>query len=171
MRKLLAIIISVYCFSCNGPQKEKKFEDYPLDIQLKAKKMTDSLIQASTKEALFDTLGLSQAPVKVLSSRLVKQEYSNYKDISLTYKNVSDKKIQAIRFRWYGINAFGEPADMGSSGLLAGFGSGFHDEQIRPGKTQTSEWSIMSRDGKKIVLAWPYEVAFTDGSKWKCGKQ
>lgn len=131
---------------------------------------TDSATQAVIKDALFDTAGISQAPVKVLSAKLVKQEYSNRKDIRLAWKNVSGNKIAAIRFKWYGLNAFGEPADMGSSGIIKGMGGGLADRSLAPGKTDSGEWSIMSNDGKKIVLAWPYEVAFEDGTKWKCGK-
>ena len=87
-----------------------------------------------------------------MSARLIKKEYSNYKDISITFKNVSNKKIEGIRFRWYGINAFNEPADMGSYGYSEGFGSGFTDNPISPGKSNTSEWGISSKDGKKIIL-------------------
>jgi hypothetical protein len=48
-----------------------------------------------------------------------------------------------------------------------GFGSGFTDIPIGPGKTTSSEWDISSRDGKKVILVWAYEVAFSDGSIWK----
>jgi hypothetical protein len=69
-------------------------------------------------------------------------------------------------FSWYGLNSFGEPADMGTS-LVEGFGSGFDDDPIGIGKTRTSTWNILSKDGKKVVLAGPTKVAFSDGSKWK----
>jgi hypothetical protein len=165
------ILIATFLLLCcneKKEKKEKKFEDYPLDIQIEARRKTDSLLQATTKNALFDTAGLYLSPVKVIKARLVKKEYSNYRDISLSYKNVSGKVIEGIRFRWYGENAFGEPADLGSSGLYnEGFGSGFSDERLMPGRTSSGEWSILSIDAKKIVLAWPYEVAFKDGTKWK----
>jgi hypothetical protein len=63
-----------------------------------------------------------------------------------------------------------KPADMGSSGLTKGYGGGFDDDPLNPGKSRTSQWSILSGDAKKVVLAWPYEIAFSDGSKWKVGK-
>jgi hypothetical protein len=116
-----------------------------------------------------DTIGVYKSPVKVLKSRMVKEEYSRFRDIELTFKNVSDKKIVGIRFSWKGVNAFGEPADMGNS-LAEGYGSGFTDTPLRPGKTTTAKWSILSRDGKKVLYAWAYEVAFEDGTVWKLKK-
>jgi hypothetical protein len=115
--------------------------------------------------AKYDTGGLYLAPIKVLSAKFVTKEYSNYKDIALRYKNVSDKVVTAIRFKWYGENAFNEPADMG--GLREGWGGGFSDDALRPGATDYGQWSILSRDGKKILIAYPYEVDFKDGSKWE----
>ncbi len=118
---------------------------------------------------LRDTLSLEDAPVKVISARPVEKEYSNYKDIRLSYKNVSGKNITAIRFRWYGINAFNEPADMGTS-LIEGLGSGFTDDLLRAGRTTSGQWGILSGNLKKVIKAWPYEVAFEDGTKWALTK-
>jgi hypothetical protein len=115
--------------------------------------------------AKYDTGGLYLAPVKVLTAKFVTKEYSSYKDISLRYKNINSKIISGIKFKWYGENAFNEPADMG--GLLEGWGGGFTDNALRPGSIDNGEWSILSRDGKKILIAYPYEVIFKDGTKWK----
>ncbi|MEY2829380.1 MAG: hypothetical protein RIQ33_1238 [Bacteroidota bacterium] len=115
--------------------------------------------------SMYDTVGLYLAPIKVLTANFVTKEYSNYKDITLSYKNVSSKKISAIRFKWYGINAFNEPADMG--GLIEGWGGGFSDDPLRAGVTDYATWNILSRDGKKILIAYPYEVAYDDGTKWE----
>lgn len=101
--------------------------------------------------------------MKVLSARFVSDGYSSYKDVALSYKNVSNKKISAIRFKWYGENSFNEPVDMGSS---EGWGSGFDDDGLRPGAKGYGHWNVLSRDGKKILIAYPYEVAFEDGTKW-----
>jgi len=168
MKYIILFYILFYIISCVS--KEKKITDYSPEEQSRIMEIKDSLMESFEKKSLFDTIGLSNAPVKVLSARLVKQEYSNYKDISITYKNVSKKRIEAIRFRWYGINAFNEPADMGSYGLTKGFGSGFDDNPLSPGKSKTGEWSILSNDGKKVILAWPYEVVFKDGTKWELEK-
>jgi len=114
--------------------------------------------------AKYDTAGLYVSPVKVLSARFVSKEYSNYKDIALKYKNIGTKKISAIRFKWYGENAFNEPADMGV--LSNGWVGGFTEETLKPGSTGYGTWSILSKDGKKVLIAYAYEVAFEDGSKW-----
>lgn len=125
------------------------------------KHQTDSVM----KSALIDTVGLYKSPVKVISARLVKKEYSEYKDIELEYKNISKKPIDGIKFTWYGENVFGDPADMGGA-ITKGFGGGFTDERLGSNKKTTSQWNILSGDGKKVVLAWPTEVVFSDGTKW-----
>ncbi len=150
-----------------GIVKSENFSEETTDLELKirAKKITDSLINSVTKSALIDTIGLFTSPIKVIKYKLYQEEYSNYKNISLTYKNVSKKRIEAIRFRWYGIDAFGEPADMGY-GIVEGFGGGFDDDALGAGKARTGSWEILSSRAKKIILAWPIEVIFSDGTKW-----
>jgi len=105
-----------------------------------------------------------ECPVKILSSRPVENDYSSYRDIHLSWKNVSKKTITGIKFRWKGVNAFGDQADVGDGG-------GFTDDKLRPGKTDYSEWSILSRDLKKVTKAWAYEVVFEDGTKWELNQQ
>ena len=91
-----------------------------------------------------DTTGLYLSPVKIQSNKLVKKEYSDYRNISITFKNVGKKDISAIRFRWCVINAIGELADRG-------YGNGANDSKLRVGNSNSSEWSLLSRDAKKIV--------------------
>ena len=118
------------------------------------------------KGAKYDTGGLYLSPIKVLSARFVAREYSNYKDVSLRFKNVSNKRVSAIKFKWYGQNAFNEPADAGNS-ILKGWGAGFTDSELGIGSITYGTFEILSKDGKKILIAYPYEVAFTDGTKWE----
>jgi len=126
----------------------------------------DSMVKSSiSNHFLEDTSKLHDAPIIVLKAVPVKKEYSNYKDIRLTWKNVSNKTISAVRFRWYGVNAFNEAAEMGGS--YRGIGGGFSDDKLKPGRTDYGEWSLLSSDLKKVVKAWPYEVAFEDGTKWE----
>ncbi len=112
-----------------------------------------------------DTIGSNSFPVKILKAVFSHEEYSNYKNVSLSYKNRSGKKINAIRFKWYGENSFGEPADM--TGLIEGWGGGFDDSGLGVGKTGYGTWNVYSKDGKKIIVAYPTEVAFGDGTKWQ----
>lgn len=149
-------------------QKDSFEQAYSNDIKILPNNFEDSKTRSIEERngvgAKYDTAGLHLSPVKILSAKFVSKEYSNYKDIRLTYKNVSGKKISAIRFKWYGENAFNEPADM--SGLVKGWGGGFSDDVLRPGATDYGTWNILSRDGKKVLIAYPYEVAFEDGTKW-----
>lgn len=168
LHKYALALVALVVFACCNEQPVAG--TLTLSDSLSIIKKSDSTTQSVIKNALFDTAGISEAPVKVLTAKLVTREYSNSKDIRLTWLNVSGKQVAAIRFKWYGLNAFGEPADMGASGIIKGIGSGFVDRPLKPGKTDSGNWGIMSNDGKKIVLAWPYEVAFEDGTKWKCGK-
>jgi hypothetical protein len=142
---------------------ENRINDLPNNIEESVKKGRE---ERNGKGAKYDTLGLHLSPIKVISARFVEKEYSNYKDVSLRYKNVSNKKVSAIRFKWYGENAFNEPADLG--GLYRnGWGGGFDDEGLSVGRTTSSVWNVLSKDGRKILIAYPYEVAFTDGTKWE----
>lgn len=171
MKKVLSAVVVSSLIACQNSSQKNISDSQKFLDSLKIASQVDSMVKATVEDAerkaIFDTIGLWKAPVKVTSAKMVREsEYSNYKSIQLSYKNVSDKKITAIRFHWYGLNSFNEPADMGSY-TLEGFGGGFTDDPIGPGKTDYGTWSILSKDGKKVELAWPYEVAFEDGTKWK----
>jgi len=173
MKKIILVLSIVFFISCQKSDQQKLEEVNnqidSLEIQRIAEEKTDSLIKNYAKNQMLDTTGMHLNPVKVLSYKFVKEEYSNYKNIKLVYKNISKKTIQAIRFEWYGENSFNEPADMG--GLLNnGTGGGFTDDILKPNKTESGIWNIYSKDGKKILAARAYEVAFTDGTKWELHK-
>lgn len=164
---LLVSLIS----SCNSSNKKNKAENESEKhlSEINIKNLSDSIIKSSIKNLYLDSTGMKNSPIVVLAAKLFKEEYSTYKSIRLTYKNVSEKSIDAIRFEWYGENSFGEPADMGNP-LNRGLGNGFTDEKLKPNSKTTSEWSILSRDGKKVLMARAYEVVFNDGTKWKLKK-
>ena len=88
----------------------------------------------------------------ILSAKLVKREYSSNRDITLSFKNVFTKTITGIKFSWYGENAFSDPADMGGT-VAIGFGGGFTDDAVKPGRADYGTWGIFSKDGKTIILA------------------
>lgn len=115
----------------------------------------------------WDTIGIDTAPIKIISAKVVRNsnEYITDKDIKISYKNVSGKKIVGIKIKWYVTNAFGEPVkDMG--GNYDGFGRGLDDSPLGVGKTTYGIWDSGSGFPKN-VKAWPFEVAFEDGTKWK----
>lgn len=167
MKILSLILIASLLLACQ--QKPKGFALKTREDSLLYDHLHDSLMNAVnvqiTQKVAFDTAGLSMAPVKVLSAKPYQEEYSSYKGVRLSWKNVSDKNIEAVRFRWYGTNAFGDAADMGS--IRDGIGGGYDDDLLRKGSTTSGSWNILSRDLKKIIIAYPTEVAFSDGSKWK----
>ncbi|WP_409965984.1 hypothetical protein PIECOFPK_02391 [Mycovorax composti] len=136
-------------------------------IKAHVSKVVDKVTQPIdeiVKNSIFsDTAKLKDAPIKVTKARFYQEEYSNFKGVSLTFKNISSKKVTAIRFKWYGENAFGEPADAGG---FNGWGGGFTDKSLSPGRSMTLQWNVLSRDGKKIIVAYPTEVVFEDGGKW-----
>lgn len=172
MKKIMLIgliLITMLAVSCNSsPTSTKKVKKVIEEAQNQITE--DSIMKDSYKRAtndlLFDTSNLSTAPVKILKSRLVKEDYSGYRNIELTYKNISDKNISGIKFRWYGLDAFGDPADMGNY-EFKGFGGGETDDGLRPGRIDNNTWDILSESAKKIIKAWPVEVVFADGSKWE----
>jgi len=136
--------------------------------ELKQDENTDSA-KGETKKGALDTAGLYKAPVLVTKANLFKEEYSDYSSIRVNYKNISKQTIVGIRFHWYGLDAFNEPADMGRYDG-SGMGGGFADDALKSGKLTSGVWDILSKNGKKVVLAWPYEVMFKDGTKWELGK-
>ena len=164
MRNLLSLLIVLLLISC----KSKSDRAYERTVKyldsLNTEEYADSMTKSTLKNLFFDTANIGTTPVVVTKAWLVKREYSIYKDVSLTYKNVSGKKISAIRFKWYGIDGFNEPADMG--GLFDGQGGGYIDVDLVAGKIRTTTWDVNSK-AKKIVKAWAYEVAFDDGTTWK----
>jgi hypothetical protein len=166
MKYLYFLLLFHFLISCkNQPEKVMDDSQKFIDSFDRARKV-DSMVNQSLANVYWDTVGISNAPVKIISARLTKKEYSTFKDVYLSYKNISNKKIEAIRFRWYGETAFGEPADLGNL-TQEGFGGGFDDSGLAPGKMSNGEWSVLSRNAKKIVKAWPTEVIFQDGTKWK----
>lgn len=164
--KWIFLLLLIPVLSCQQypPSKQTSADSTTLVAAMDTEGKSDS--NDELEKVMFDTVGLSAAPVKIILAKLVKKEYSNYRDIRLSYQNVSDKTITAIRFQWYGTNAFGEPAEMGGS-IVRGFGGGFTDDILKAGRKDDGEWSISSRDAKKVELAWPTEVVFSDGTKWK----
>ena len=61
----------------------------------------DSLLKAIRSEQISkDTATTKDYPVKIISAGPFQNEYSNYKGVRLTYKNVSGKRISAIKFKW-----------------------------------------------------------------------
>lgn len=168
MKKFLLVFFIFLIYGCdnNTPREYNEAELSRFD------EIKDSLkreIEANANERVFgDTIGLHKSPVKVLSYKVVESGSGRYRNVYLSFKNVSDKKIDAVKFRWTGEDAFGDPAEMGNH-YAKGFGGGFDDGGLNVNQTKSGEWSVLSRNAKKVTLAWATEVVFSDGSKWEIG--
>lgn len=171
MKKAIFIIVLAFC-GCNPKNTSTRQAFAPDSINA----VTDAIINESARtdatnllgHSLEDTTGLYKCPIKIIIAKLVPSDGGNYRNVYLVYKNVGTKDVAAVKFAWKGINAFGDLADMGNA-LLRGYGGGFSDDGTRANHTNSGTWEILSADAKKIVKAWPIEVAFKDGTKWKIG--
>ncbi|PZF71702.1 hypothetical protein [Taibaiella soli] len=130
-----------------------------------SKNYVDSFHNALLSRVEFDTVGVEQAPVRIAGYHLVQKKGTHYKSVALTYKNISAKKIEAIRFKWYGTDSTGAPVEMGYA--ATGIGGSFDDEPLEAGKERTATWGVLTNKLDTITKAWPTEVVFEDGSKWE----
>jgi hypothetical protein len=155
MKRLLPLLLIIA--SCDSkPKKSRSVTE--IDSLLAIQKAN----YTPPKEEFKDTIGLHASPIRVISTKLVKDEYSNDRSISITYKNVSDKNIDGIRFHWMTSGTWGIE-DVGRYSSLK------TDELLKAGKTHTRIWKIGS-ENKKDCTAWPHEVVFSDGTAWKISK-
>lgn len=165
MKKYFLIVVTIsLLISCKSKKSETEIAVDKIQLQNRV----DSAIKRGLRDIMIDTIGVGNAPIKILSAIVVKQEYSSYRNVRLTFKNVSEKRIEAARFKWYAETAFGEPADIGI--LAKGFGAGEMDQPLASGKSRTLTWMSNSSDAKNIKMAWPCEIIFADGSKWVSSK-
>jgi hypothetical protein len=117
------------------------------------------------KEKILDTTNTKNTPVKVISAKLLKNEYSDHKDIQLVYKNVSQEDIKGIKFEWYCENSFDKPAS-GRSFYVKGKYTGQTAFLLKKQKKSATIWEDFSTDANTIVTVRAYEVVFTNGTKW-----
>lgn len=129
--------------------------------QKEGEKTKDSL-----KNTFLDTQKTKSSPVKIISSKLLNNQYSDHKDIQLIYKNVTHKKINAIKFEWYCENAFDKPAS-GQFFFIKGISNGHTDISLKPRDVHAKIWEDFSTDANKIIAARAYYVVFSDGTKWE----
>lgn len=165
MKKVIFFVCVLLTLSCQDKPKEYSQEQLER-IQVIKDSLSENISKRINDELSRDTAGLYLSPIKIVSYKIVESESGRYRNVRLTYKNVSKQKISAIKFSWSGVDAFGDPADLGNS-FIKGYGGGFTDDPLSPGKSETSTWEILSRNARKIIFAWPTEVAFDDGTKWE----
>lgn len=163
MRKIIVLLI----FSLICCQKKSKSVAIGTQLPVEAIEVNTSKPSDDTIKCKYsDTCILTNAPVKIISSNLVKNEYSGFRDIHLSFKNVSKKDIQAIKFQWYTENALGEPSNLKSSFYFRGESCGLYTELLKSDRSSNVIYEEFSSDAKRIIGAQPYLVIFSDGTKW-----
>jgi len=131
--------------------------------QNSSKKNDKQSSEVSVAKELLDTIGLSNAPVKIEEDTIEKIE-GNDRSLIFKYRNISKKTIDKIIFKWYIETAFAKPATLGSE---KGIGGTDTDMDVEPDEASNLAIQLLSHDAKKAVLIWPVEVFFADGTKWR----
>lgn len=163
----LVIVLTASCITKNKKDHfsmKKETKSYQVNKQIDPE--NDLSPADSIKQSFLNTTGCKESPIKIISSKLLKNQYSDHKDIELIYKNVSKKKIDAIRFEWYCENAFNKPAN-GKFFFIKGKSEGTTNLAINTKQTRSQIWESFSTDAKTIISARAYFVAFSDGTTWK----
>ena len=164
MKRIASLFfIVLFISSCNGPSSQERKEALKQLKLDEAQKRSSDAVEKMLKNREDDSLRIAAAPIKVLSYKVVKVPYTSYRNIEITFKNVSNKTINAVRFGFMGKTAFDKPANVGG---FEGKNYGNYDESIKSKQKQTITFSINSPDLKKIEYVRPYEIVYEDGEKY-----
>ncbi len=165
MKIISLLIITILFLNCNNPKHIG--ENYIKNKQLLDTNSIDTIL---TQNKIYEEIIKENSDIKIIKARLSKNPYSDHKDIYITFKNLSKKPIKAIKFEWFCINSFDEPAN----GKYF-YGQGRYKEKyvnlIKPGEIQTEHWEDFSTDASKITKIRAYYIVYTDGSKWGFTKE
>lgn len=161
MKKIL--LICILFLSCTNPKQKSKIYS-----EIKNHKALDNKTQKEVKIFKDSTENKSKESfcVKIVKATLHKNQYSNHKDIQITFKNSGKKKIKAIKFEWFCLNRFNKPAN-GKYFYGGGVFKENYTNLIRPGETKTEYWENFSTDADNITKIRVYYIAYTDGTKWE----
>ncbi len=164
---LFTFIIAFSIMSCNKNTGLKKTETHNKLAynEVKPVELVKENSPQSIKENFLNNEKAKNSPIKIISSQLFKNPYSNHKDIKIVFKNASKKDIQALKLEWYCENSFNEPAN-GKFFYEKGKSTGNIAQKIRVGSTKTFFLEDFSTDANVIIKARAYYVIFSDGSKW-----
>lgn len=171
MKKILFLILGIILLflSCHQPKKEKT-------VSIKSEKI---IKENKSKSNIADNLLVTEntsknkkqevAPIQIIKTILLKNDYSHHKDIKIVYKNSSKKAIKAIKMDWFCINAFEKPAN-GHYFYGEGNFKGDVTNLIKPGETKSEIWEDFSTDADKIIRINVNYVVYNDGTKWELVK-
>jgi hypothetical protein len=172
IRTLTTISMALLCafYSCSTPPNNtaaKRRVD-SLALQAKALAMAKQMMQHQ-KDSLAhaDSLALRHAaaraaihknygpcPVSVKSCAVVSDHHG--KSVIVTLKNISSRKIDAVRIAWTVYN---------KSGKAIGGSKGSAKKALARGKTSSYAWGINAPSGTR-AKASVAGIRYTDGSVW-----
>nr|WP_294787026.1 hypothetical protein [uncultured Flavobacterium sp.] len=162
MKNLLILFLSTFLLflKCNKPAEPKNQNHSELTKPIRYENNTLETSQTGPIKIK------KVSPIKIIKATLHKSQYSNHKDIRVTFKNSGTKSIKAIKFEWFCINSFEEPAN----GRYF-YGEGRFTENsvylLKPNQEKTEFWEDFSTDADKITEIRAYYIVFTDGTKWE----
>ncbi len=124
---------------------------------------------ALTKNEI-DTTGLCFAPIKIMSlhssSPPAQGLYNNdFKNLSITFKNVCSKTITSIKFKCYGKDTEGKLVDAGYF-IETGPGNDLPAHKLSPKQRTTHHWLVNTAIVKKFTLIYPVAITFEDETEW-----
>ncbi len=166
MKILPLLIITILFLSCHNskPTNNNHFKNkslQPIDTNNLQKANTHLSENDSAKEPIIE-----KSDIKIIRATIVKNPYSDHKDIEIVFKNQGKKTIKAIQFEWLCINSFDEPAN----GKYF-YGEGKYKEKsvhlLKPHEIQTEHWEDFSTDANKITEIRATYIVYTDGTKWR----
>lgn len=112
---------------------------------------------------LLQGFAFAQSPVKIIKYKLMENEIGT-PVIVLTYKNDSNKTIDALTFSVDCYDNFNEPVNKISGGNTY---TGIAQEILKPGKRTVDSWTLYLFDNAtKVSQPKITKVHFTDGSTW-----
>ena len=165
MKNLLIILFSTFLlfFRCDKPVEPKTDHTHSQLIHSSGPAMNTAELNEIPKTAIKQ---ISPIPIKIIKATLHKNNYSDHKDIKLTFKNIGKKNIKAIKFEWFCVNSFDEPAN----GRFF-YGEGRFTENsihlLNSNQSKTEFWEDFSTDADKIIEIRAYYITYTDGTKWE----
>jgi len=164
---LSSIIFSFMFTSCKQDKQPTQVAKNQMSYEdsIKLEMYLDSAYEAQMKKIELNSeiereTKSQKSPIQVTDVSFYYGEYSNFQTIRIKYKNISDKKVVAMKFEWYDLkDAFGDEVKPTYEG-------GMSEQVIGSGRKSTSEWDILEQ-GVKIGKAYCSEVVFEDGTKWE----
>lgn len=113
---------------------------------------------------ILPCISFAQSPVKIIKYKLIQDEIGD-PVIVITYKNESNKSIDALTFSVDCYDNFNEPVNKISGGNTY---TGIAQETLKPGKKTVDSWTMYLFDNTtKVSTPEITKVHFTDGSTWK----